>query len=77
MINEIRLPKYIFHEAGGLITFLEKYIQLVYAQGFKFLFTFVFLHQSNNILGEGRRVSITAGIVHIKIINHTYIAINI
>lgn len=41
-------------------TFLKKYIQLVYAQSFKFLFTFVFLHQSNDILCEGRGIGITA-----------------
>lgn len=46
-----------------IITFLKKYIQLVYTKGFKFLFTFVLLHQRNNILGERRRVCITAAIV--------------
>lgn len=52
--------KKLIHKRLGL--FLKKYIQLVYAQGFKFLFTFVFLHQSDNILCEGRGVCITDGL---------------
>lgn len=52
--------KQLIHKWLGL--FLKKYIQLVDTQGFKFLFTFVLLHQSNNILGESRRVCITDGL---------------
>lgn len=52
--------KQLIHKWLGF--FLKKYIQLVYTKGFKFLFTFVLLHQRNNILGERRRVCITDGL---------------
>lgn len=51
----MRILYYIF-------TFLKEYIQLIYAQGFKFLFTFVFFYQGNDIFSQGRRVCITTAI---------------